>query len=122
MSAGALRERIRFERKSRATSVYDDGDGGNEGWSEIVTVAADITPVASRDGGEQVIGERRLALNQYTIKVRQSRAILGVTEADRIVDTRNGERIFNIRQMDNPDKRDKFIMITAETGRQDGGA
>lgn len=119
MSAGALRERVRFERKVQATSAYDDGDGGGEGWSELVTVAADITPVK---GDEEVIGERRIALKLYTIKVRQSGAILAVTEADRIVDTRNGGRVFNIRQMDNPDKRDKYILITAETGRQDGGA
>ena len=121
MNAGALRERVRFERKAGAQGIYDDGDAGGDAWSEIVTVAADITPLASGKG-EQVVGERLLALKQYTIKVRQSRAILGVTEADRIVDTRNGGRIFNIRQLDNPDKRDKFIMITAETGRQDGGA
>lgn len=119
MSAGRLRERVRFERKAAASSVYDDGDGGHEGWAELATVAADITPVK---GGEEVIGERRLAINTYTIKVRQSAAILSVTEADRIVDTRNSGRVFNIRQMDNPDKRDKYILITADTGRQDGGA
>lgn len=119
MSGGALRERVRFERKAGASGIYDDGDGGGEGWAELATVAADITPASG--GGETVVGERRLALNLYTIKVRQSSKILDVTAADRIVDVRDG-RVFNIRQMDNRDKRDKYITITAETGRQDGGA
>lgn len=120
MSAGALRERVRFETQPEAGAGYVSGAA--KGWTELCSVAARIKPAGSRSNTEEAIADTLVALSTYEITVRKSPKLKPVTAGDRIVDARNSSRIFNIRYINNPDERNKYLVFTAELGRPDDGA
>ena len=109
---GTLRERVRFERQEPAAA---DGFGNHTsgGWTPILTqVAARIMPVR---GVETIINSGLQATATTTIWVRGSAAAVGVVQSDRIVNERTGTT-YNIRYIDNPDERGRFLRFIAETG------
>jgi head-tail adaptor len=115
MSAGPLRERIRFERRAAASG---DGYGNFEGaWATLVeAVASRVRPIR---GGESVMAARLTGVTTYEITVRSSIATRGVAPGDRAVRESDGAT-FNIRAIVNPDERDRYIALTCETGAADG--
>lgn len=112
MQAGKLNERITIEQ----FSVTKDASGGQErGW---VVVAKDIA-ASRRDfsGGEkpataQAGGEVATARVEFTIHWRPSIA------ADMRV--RHGGELFNIRHINNFAGRRQSLILTCDTGGNDG--
>ncbi|MDO1559822.1 head-tail adaptor protein [Brevundimonas sp. 2R-24] len=112
-SAGALRERVRIERRSAAPD-----DMGNEvaAWAPQATgIPARIAPTK---GGEGVQAGRLAGLSAFDITVRATSATNAIGPADRLVDERSG-RSFNIKWAGCLDERGRFITILAEAGGAD---
>ena len=90
MTAGRLRDRITIQR----ATTGDDGYGNTvTGWSDLMTVWADVRETP---GKEAVDAGRVEASHTATIRIRASSASRGVTEADRAM-VRG--RVWNIRSV-----------------------
>jgi SPP1 family predicted phage head-tail adaptor len=112
MSAGMLRERLAFER--RATG--DDGYG-NEGpfgdWERQFECHAGARPLR---GSETVIAARLQGVQPYILTVRMSSNTRQVDASWRAVDLNDPKRIFNIKTAADPDGKNRWIEMLAETG------
>lgn len=110
MSAGELREELRFER--RATTP-DDGYGNVEGhWEELYCCRARVRPDR---GGEEVLARRLSGVTSYRIRIRSCRDARMIGTDCRAVDTRSGA-VFNLTSIINADERDRYLDITATQG------
>lgn len=108
--AGALRERLRFERRA----IVDDGYGNEVSgdFEPMFTVAASLTPLR---GGEDVMASRLGGVQPYVARVRQSSLTRQVSTDWRAVDARKPDREFNIRTITDLDgRRAWFDMIVTE--------
>lgn len=84
MSAGELRERVRFERRV----TVSDGYGNEQGdWIQELTVAARIQPLR---GSESVMAARLQGVQPVLIVVRASSASRAIKTDWRAVDARSG--------------------------------
>lgn len=109
-STGSLRESVRIERQ---VLTPDGGGGSTSKWSIILAgLPARITPVS---GNEKLLAQGLQAVAIYQITVRGSSDTLTILESDRIVNERTGT-VFNIRFIQNPDERGRFLEITSERG------
>ena len=141
-SAGALRDRIRIERRgalgqtpsppwsendvawdAQQAAWQDDGEGDGAGnyetdWRTLITsIHAAIEP---RRGGETVVAGRLQGVSAFDIWVRCTPETRAITVGDRVVDARNGARIFAIRFVENLDLRGRFLLLQCEAGVADG--
>ncbi len=109
MSAGTLRERLTF---SKRTETADDGYGNTEqGWTEQFTVAARVRP---RLGGEEVTAARLQGRNIVAVTVRAFAGTREITPDWRAVDARTGVE-YNIRTAVLTEDR-AYIEMLAEKG------
>jgi head-tail adaptor len=114
MTAGQLRERVRFERRYAAA---DDGYGNTVGaWSFLMAMRARIDPGAGR---EDVLSAKLAGLQIWTITVRWCQASKGLRPADRAINERTGE-IYNIVSAANEDERRRYISMTCQSGGASG--
>lgn len=113
-----LRERIRVERKE---AVSDGYSSGSDEWVVLATVAAMIKPMTGGRSSETPVADKLAGLNMWEIKVRSSAALRSLKASDRIIDHRDASRVFNIKQVSNPDQKDQYLTIIAETGKPDQG-
>ena len=111
MSAGRLRERVRFERRLPA----DDSLGNTEGdWAAILSpfFAAEIRPLR---GDEEVLAARLQGVALVEIRIYSTDETRQLQVSDRCHDLRNGT-VYNIRSIENRDLRNEFLTITAQRG------
>lgn len=114
MSAGALRERLRFERR---IAGGDDGYGNTQmNWAPVTTMAARINPAS---GDERVLASKLQGVQLFEITVRWCKASQGIKPSDRAVDTRTNE-IYNIRSAANDDEHRREIVMLASQGDAHG--
>lgn len=115
MTAGELREMIRFDRR---TIRGDDGYGNVvNGWA---TFAGPLPArVEGAAGSEEVQAGHVIALSPVTITVRYCQSAAAVRPQDRAVDQRTG-RTWNITSVANLDERRAYITVTASGGAADG--
>ena len=114
--AGAMRERVRFER--RVTSV--DGYGNEQGaWSPLLTVWAKVAPKPT-GRGEEVQAGRLAGAALYSVIVRSSAASRGVAAGDRAVIVNSGSlpsgAVLNVRFVGDMDARKDVLTLDAEIG------
>lgn len=107
--AGELRQRLAFEQRTVTNDGYGNVDGD---WAVRFIVWGKCIP---RKGGEQVMASRLTGVTPYTIIVRSSADMLPVDTAWRVRDART-DVIYNIRDIDNPDQKHKFIELLVTTG------
>jgi SPP1 family predicted phage head-tail adaptor len=109
-SAGDLRERVSFQRRTTA----DDGFGNTVtgDWGDLWCCAARIMPLR---GGENIVARRLSGVQPVAITVRVAAALCDLTTDDRIVDARKGT-IYNIRSIANFDEHRQYLEILAEAG------
>ena len=113
---GDLRERVRVEKKIRVPT--GDGAGNYEdGWQTLIDGRS--ARIAPTRGGEQVLAGRLAGVESYDIWVRKDAETRMITVGDRIVDTRDEARIFNIRWIGNLDERGRFLLLQAQAGVAD---
>lgn len=111
MTAGELRERVRFERRvQRADDSY--GNITYEWRAVSVPMAANLEPASGQEGfDEQLLrGEA-----PFTVTVRSSEQSRGIITNDRIVNLRTGET-FDIKAIANPDQRRRYLAMMAVRG------
>ena len=108
MSAGELRERVRFERRVETT----DGYGNTKGqWLPQLTVAARIQPLR---GSEAVMASRLQGVQPVLIVIRSSAAARGIAPDWRAVDARTG-REYAIRTAQLRETAD-YVDLLCEAG------
>jgi len=122
VGAGALRERVRFDRRP---AVEDDGFGNTIGPWEPATssMAARIRPLPGR---EEVLAQRLGGVQPYEITVRASKALRGLSRAAepaatewRAVNVRTLET-YDITDIRNPDERGEDLVFLVRKGVADG--
>lgn len=91
-SAGALRERVRFQRRLMA----DDGLGGMVPAGEFETRFTVWAKYTALRGGESVQASRLEGRQPMIVTVRQSSQTREATEGWRLVDDRDPTRVFAI--------------------------
>lgn len=109
MRAGQLREPVTFQRQSQSDEPDETGNV-KTGWSDILTVMADIRETP---GKERLQAGRLEASRTATIRVRKSPQTSGIVEADRIV--ARGAK-WNIRSIVQVDRQGRILEFLAETG------
>ena len=120
--AGALRQRVRFERRGEA----DDGAGNTRGvWSAIedgekpeLERACSLTPTR---GGESVQSARVAGTGTWDLWLRNEASIRALTTADRVVDARGDLGSFNIAfGPEDMDGDGKWLFMQLTSGAADG--
>jgi SPP1 family predicted phage head-tail adaptor len=115
MTAGELRERIRFDRRLIA---------GDDGYGNVIYAWQTIAgPLAARidpgRGSEAVLAQRITGIAVYDIKVRWCAAARAIETQDRAVNERTGEE-YNVTAVTNDDETRHYMNITATTGEAAG--
>lgn len=115
MTAGELKEQVRFDRRA---IIPDDGYGNTTGAWETLggPWPARIAPAA---GSEDVLAERLSGLQPVEITIRYSSQTVKIQTQDRAVDVRSG-RTYNVTSINNPDERRAYLTILATAGAADG--
>jgi len=109
MPAGALRDRIRFEKRADA----DDGYGNTvSDWAVQFERAAEIRPLK---GSEQVIASRLQGIQPALIIVRYDSQTATITPEWRAVDARSGT-IYNIETAADMERRCEYITMMCTAG------
>lgn len=118
MSAGRLNRRVTIERRG---TTPDDYGNVQSGWSALLSSEpAEIRPIrASSASAETVDAGAMVAVGLVEILVRYSSATAEIRTTDRLKNLRSGE-IFNIRAIEQPDMRGKFLRLVCQAGVADG--
>lgn len=112
MRAGAMRDRLVFQRRFEAARPTAQGKTQFE-WQDLsASVSAAVTALKS---GDQVIAGRIAGVTAYAIKIRARPDLKTLGAGDRAVDARDPQRIFRITSVLPGDRRDS-LDIVAETG------
>jgi len=114
--AGALRARVRFDRRASQANVAGDVLGD---WAAVGhEVAAELIPVGSQT--ESVVAAKLSGTALYRLTVRQSTFTRTLDTDCRVVDTRDTTRTFNVRSKEDPDGRRAWLVLMVEAGVADG--
>lgn len=115
-SPSDLRDRIRVDRRGEGAG---DGAGNFEdGWSPLIDARwAKMEPMR---GGEQVVAERATGVATFDIWVRFDSETRTIAARDRLVDLNDTSVIFNVRWVEDWDRKKRWIRIQAEKGVADG--
>lgn len=108
MSAGELRERVKFASQIEESSDY--GTVASE-WMDEFTEPARIQPLR---GTEPVIAQRLTGVQPVVIRVRSSARTREITTAWRITNART-DAVYNIRAV-TPDEKKSYIDLLCEQG------
>lgn len=108
MRAGSLRDKLKFERRTRTS----DGMGGNvEGWETVAdNISARIIPKA---GAERYTNDTLSGVLTYEIHIRYSTQVKPINHLCRAIDKQSGE-IHNIRSV-RPDERKRVLILVTQT-------
>lgn len=146
MHVGKLRDRVVVERRRRTRNTdgsveWDDGeellwDGGDQvlfddggeslgdgagnyelEWVELIPSRSAF--IQARRGGEAVIAGRLAAVKAYDIWMLCDPMTSRIREGDRLIDARDGSRIFAIRFAEPIDDERRWMFIQAEEGVAD---
>lgn len=110
-SAGAMREKLHFQRRA----TLDDGMGNETSgpFETVFTEAAELIPLR---GGETVAASRLTGVQPYIVRIHSNIRTRAVTPVWRIVDARNSSRIFNIRTVTNNDQKNAWLDLMVDDG------
>lgn len=104
---GGMRKRVYFSRPARA----DEGGGvGKITWVPALTVWGELIP---QTGQERVAAGRLEASGLATLRIRSSADARSIDESYKV--TVDGLD-YQIRGIDNPDQRNRFLEILVEVG------
>jgi head-tail adaptor len=113
--AGALRERLHFQRRVNGNDGMGGTIPGAGAFATVFTVSAGLRP---RTGGEAVTAARLDGRQPFIVTVRWARHMLDVTTAWQLVDARNSNRVLNIVSPPaDPDGCNQWLEFIAEEGR-----
>lgn len=107
MTAGALTERIRFEKETRTA---DGGGGSSLAWTTVADRWASVEPLKGR---EQLEAMKLEAANLFRVTIRNDQA---VDPAWRITWLTGGNAVLNIRECPTTPRRALYRVLVAEAG------
>ncbi|HAD84252.1 MAG TPA: head-tail adaptor protein [Brevundimonas sp.] len=110
--AGDLRQRVKFQRRPIAG---DDGYGNPEGDFVDLGIARAASLAPTR-GGEDVQAGRVAGKASWDCWVRQDSGTRQIMTSDRVVDARDGTRVFNIRFIGDMDGDGVWLLMQLESG------
>lgn len=113
--AGALRERLHFQRRGDG----DDGMGGppQPGTGEFATVFTASAGLRPRVGGEAVDAARLGGRQPFVMTVRYSQQMADVTPAWQLLDARNEGRVLSIiSPLADPDGKNQWLECLVQEG------
>lgn len=112
-SAGALRERLHFQRRSLA----DDGVGNMIPSGPFETQFTAYASLVPRTGGEEVTAARLGGRQPFVCLMRASAAMGDVTTGWQVVDARNANRVLAIKSPPaDPDGKNQWLEFLVEQG------
>jgi head-tail adaptor len=113
--AGALRDRLHFQRRATADDGFGNQVPGGGAFATQFTLRAALVP---RTGSEAVTAARLEGRQPYVVTVRHSPVLEDVTVAWRLVDANNANRVFNIASPPaDPDGRRAWVeFLAVESG------
>lgn len=110
ISAGLLREKVRFERRN---DVSDGAGNQAENWEPLCgPFSARVRPI---NGKEEVLAGKLAGVQPYEITIRYCQATKAVTTEDRAVDDRTG-RAFDITAIQDPTERRQWLSMLVKAG------
>lgn len=113
-SSGSLRGRIHLQKRTLEPDPWGGPDREGD-WATQATVACEFVALK---GSETVIASRLQGIQPYIVKVRNSTATRQVDETWRLVDARDGSRVFAIKAPPtDPDQKRTWLEILVEQGR-----
>lgn len=114
MSAGQLNRRITVEARNTSPDIYGNTYAG---WASLIeSEPAEIRPLR----GDESVEAAKLEMQALVeIRVRYSSRTAQILPAHRIRNTRTSET-YNVRYIEQPDMRGKYLKIVAELGVADG--
>lgn len=118
MGAGRLNRRVAVQRRA----VADDGYGNTVGaWADLITAEpAEIRPMRANSATAETVDAGAVAAVGYVeILVRYSSRTAQIKTSDRLLNARTGEA-FNIRAIENPDMRGKYLRLVCQAGVANG--
>ena len=114
--AGALRARVRFDRRASQANVAGDVLGD---WAQVgFTVSGELIPVGNQS--ESVIAAKLSGTALYRLTVRQNSFTRTLDTDCRAVDADDTSRTFNVRSIEDPDGRRAWLVLMVEAGVADG--
>lgn len=109
MAAGAMRDRVRLERRT----TVSDGYGNSRGeWSSAFERAAEIRPLK---GGEGVIGARLEGTQPAMVRVRFDSQTSEIKPDWRLVEVRSGT-VYAIKTAADMERRREFVTMMCVAG------
>lgn len=116
-NAGALRERLHFQKRLDGDDGWGNPVSGAGEWVTQFTAYAGLRPLR---GSEAVMADRLDGLQPYVVTIRHQRAALDVTSSWRLVDARNPNRTFAIKSpLADPDGKNQWLEFLASVGMAD---
>lgn len=113
MRSGSLRQKLKIEHRTR---VEDGGGGFVQGWE---TYKDNLSGRVKQLGGtEAVVGDKLAGVSTHEIYLRFSSKTKDISNLMRVVEKRTGV-IHDIKNV-NPDERDRWIVLTTQTGKRNG--
>lgn len=110
-SAGELRQRVTFERRSRQGDGYGNAEGD---WN--VLIASRRAKLNPTRGGEQIIAQRAQGVSAWDCWVHLDAQTARVTTDDRLIDARNPDAVFNIKFVGDMTGRGRWLLMQLELG------
>lgn len=111
--AGALRERLQWQRRGDGDDGFGNTIPGVGPWETQFTTEAAVTPAGA--GDEVAQGARFEGVQPYTVTVRYFPSIDDVTTAWRLVDARRDYRQYAIKAL-TVDPKSKWVEVLAIEG------
>jgi head-tail adaptor len=112
MSGGELNRLISVQGRETSTDGY--GNDVAETWADIIT--AEPAAIRPLRGGESVIAAKLQSTGLVEIKVRYSERTAQIAETHRLVNARTPAEFYNIRYIEQPDQRGRYLVMTCERG------
>lgn len=110
-TAGALRERVRFQRRPNEDDGFGNPQSGE--FTDVHECAARIMP---KLGSETVLASRLSGIQPFLVTVRMCSVLADLAADWRLVDARNSDRVFNIKSFSNPDEHRQYLELLVEQG------
>lgn len=108
MRAGRLRHRVTLQS---FTTTYDEWNTPIQSWEDFATVWGAVEPLR---GQERFLSQQRQASTDIRVVIRY---LAGVTPEMRV---KFGDRILAVKEIINPDERNKELHLMCEEGLKDG--
>lgn len=110
--AGALRQRLHFQRRQDADDGWGQVIPGAGEFATEFTLSAALRP---RTGGETVTAARLSGRQPFIVTIRWAKQVLDVTTAWQLVDARNANRVLNIvSPLADPDGSNHWLEFLVE--------